>query len=188
MDNNNPKVLLPLAQGCEDLEAVSIIDILRRANIDVTVASLNGNHVTCARGTVLVADTTLDDVMSDEFDMIVLPGGIPGVDNLNADPRIHKLIDRLNKEEKYVAAICAGPKVLATNGILNGKKATGYPGTLSQVDTTKIELSDQAVVIDDNVITARSVGTSLEFCLALVEILAGKEALNKVEDLIKRGK
>lgn len=182
-----PKVLLPLAQGCEELESVTVIDILRRANIDVTAASLNGNHVTCARGTMIVADTTIDDIMYDNFDMIVLPGGLPGADNLNADPRIHKIIDRLNSEGKYVAAICAAPKVLVTNGILNGKKTTAYPGTLSKVDTSKVEVTNDALVVDGNVITARSVGTSLEFALTLVEKLSGKDALDKVKALIMRG-
>ena len=179
-------VLIPLATGCEELEAVTVIDLLRRADINVVTASLIDAPVTCARGTVIVADAHLDSVMNDSFDLIVLPGGLPGADHLNADPRIHQLITRLANEEKYVAAICAAPKVLVDNGILNGKKATAYPGSLKDLNTSKIKLSDTSVEIDGKVITSKGPGTAMDFALELIEVLLGKEARDAVETPLQR--
>ncbi len=181
-----PKVLIPLAQGCEELEAVTLIDLLRRANIHVTTAILDKNPVKCARDTVILADTTLAEVIEQDFDLLVLPGGLPGADNLNADPRIHQLIDRLSKSNKLIGAICAAPKVLVTNGILNGKKATAYPASLDLLDTSKIELSNAAVQIDGNVITSKGPGTAIDFALTLIELLLGNEARLKVEKPLHR--
>ena len=179
------KVLVPLATGCEELEAVTIIDLLRRAEIDVTTASLDDQPVTCAKKTVIIADTTLQTVINDNFDLLVLPGGLPGADNLNDDPRIHQLITRLANENKHIAAICAAPKVLLTNGILNGKKASAYPGSLNALDTlvknNNVQLSDATVQIDGNVITSRGPGTAMDFALTLIEVLLDKEARDKVE-------
>ena len=183
------KVLVPLATGCEELEAVTIIDLLRRAEIDVTTASLDDQPVICARKTVIIADTSLQDVLNDDFDLLVLPDGLPGADNLNNDPRIHQLITRLSNENKPVAAICAAPKVLLTNGILKGKKVTAYPGSLNALDSliksNNIELSDAPVEIDGNVITSRGPGTAMDFALALIEILLGKKARDRVEEMFK---
>lgn len=181
-----PNVLVPLATGCEELEAVTIIDLLRRAEINVTTASLINEPVICSRGTVILADVTLDSVLNDDFDLIVLPGGLPGADHLNADPRIHQLITRLADQGKYVGAICAAPKVLVENGILDGKKATAYPGSLGALDTSKLELSEAAIQIDGNVITSRGPGTAMDFALTLIEILLGKEARNNVEIPLQR--
>ena len=181
MNHSTPKVLIPLAQGCEDLESVTLIDLLRRANINVTTASLDNEPVTCARGTVIIADTTLDAVFTNNFDLLVLPGGLPGADNLNADPRIHQMIDRLAADGKYIGAICAAPKVLVENGLLDGKKATAYPNSLSAMNTSKVELSDVAVQIDGKVITSKGPGTAMDFALTLIEILLGKEARDEVE-------
>lgn len=178
---NAPRVLIPLAQGCEDLESVTLIDLLRRASINVTTASLDSKPVTCARGTVIIADTTLDSVLNNDFDLLVLPGGLPGADNLNADPRVHQIIERLAKENKYIGAICAAPKVLVENGLLDGKKATAYPNCLSAMDTSKVELTDAAVQIDGKVITSKGPGTAMDFALTLIEILLGKDARNDVE-------
>ena len=100
-----PRVLIPLAQGCEELEAVTIIDLLRRAGIEVITASLDDQPVTASRGTVIVSDTDLETVKNDVFDMIVLPGGLPGADNLSSDPRIIDLLKRHAKEDKTLAAI-----------------------------------------------------------------------------------
>lgn len=180
------KVLVPLAQGCEELEAVTIIDLLRRAEIEVTTASLTDEPVKCARGTVIIADKNLDDIINEDFDLIVLPGGLPGADNLNADARIHQLITRLSSEDRYVAAICAAPKVLLKNGILNNKNATAYPGALSALDTSQIKLSEKAIQIDGKVITSRGPGTAMDFALTLIEILLGKDARDQVEKPLKR--
>jgi 4-methyl-5(b-hydroxyethyl)-thiazole monophosphate biosynthesis len=179
-------VLIPLAQGCEELEAVTIIDLLRRANITVVTASLDDKPVTCARKTVIIADTTLEQVINDDFDLMVLPGGLPGADNLNDDPRIHQLITRLSNEQKYIAAICAAPKVLASNGILEGKKATAYPGSLAALDTSNIQLSETPIEKDGRVITSRGPGTAMDFALSLIETLLGKEARNSVEKPLQR--
>jgi 4-methyl-5(b-hydroxyethyl)-thiazole monophosphate biosynthesis len=182
------RVLIPLAQGCEELEAVTIIDLLRRAGIDVTTASLNNEPVTCSRRTVLIADASLDDVLNDSFDMLVLPGGLPGADNLNADPRIHQLITRLAKEGKQIAAICAAPKVLLQNGILDGKKVTAYPGSLNNMDTSKILLNEGAIQVDGKVITSRGPGTAMDFALTLIETLVDRDTRNQVETSLQRAK
>jgi len=180
------KVLVPLAQGCEELEAVTIIDLLRRAGIDVVTVGLDDDPVKCSRGTVILADKTLDAVLNDDFDLIVLPGGLPGADNLNADPRIHQIITRLAKQGKHIAAICAAPKVLVSNGILNGKKATAYPGSLNKLDTSKVELGVHAIQIDGKVITSRGPGTAMDFALTLIETLLGKDARDDVEIPLQR--
>ncbi len=182
-----PNVLVPLAQGCEELEAVTIIDLLRRAGINVVTASLDDKAVTCSRKTVIIADTTLERVMQDDFDLMVLPGGLPGADNLNNDPRIHQLITRLANENKYLAAICAAPKVLASNGILDGKKATAFPGSLDALDTSKIQLGQTAIEMDGKVITSRGPGTAMDFALLLIETLLGKDAREAVSASLQRG-
>ena len=154
---------------------------MRRANIEVITASLSDEPVKCARETIIIADTTLDKVIDDSFDLMVLPGGLPGADNLNADPRIHQLIDRLNAENKKIAAICAAPKVLLENGILDGKQATAYPGALSALNTSKIKLNEEAVQIDGNVITSKGPGTAMDFALTLIEQLIDANARLQVE-------
>ena len=100
------RTLVPLAQGCEELEAVTVIDLLRRAGLEVVSAGLDAQPVKASRGVVLQPDTTLDEVMAESFDMIVLPGGLPGADHLNQDPRIHTLLQAMNRNGKYTAAIC----------------------------------------------------------------------------------
>jgi len=179
-------VLVPLAQGCEELEAVTIIDLLRRAGINVITAGLNDQPVRASRGTVLIPDTTLDAVMQHEFDMIVLPGGLPGADNLNSDSRIHRLLKQMTAANKYTAAICAAPKVLATAGLLNGKHATSYPGSIDGIETVDMVYEQQAVVIDGKLITSRGPGTAMDFALTLIEQLAGKARRDEVEAPLQR--
>ncbi|MEB4590424.1 DJ-1 family glyoxalase III [Candidatus Thiothrix sp. Deng01] len=181
-----PKVLVPLATGCEELEAVTIIDLLRRAQIEVIAASLEDAPVRCSRGTVLLADSPLDDVLDDDFDMLVLPGGQPGADHLNADARIHRLINRLAATGKPVAAICAAPKILVENGILNGRKLTVFPGALDAIDTSQVNVTNQPIEVDGNVITSRGPGVAMDFTLQLIEILQGKAARNQVEASLQR--
>ena len=180
------KVLIPLAPGCEELEAITLIDLLRRAEIEVTTASLDDSPVKCSRNTIIVADTTLDKVLNDDFDLMVLPGGLPGADNLNDDPRIHQLITRLAGEDKYIAAICAAPKVLLNNGILDGKNVTAYPGSLDSMDTSGINLGKESIQVDGKVITSRGPGTAMDFALTLIEILEGVDTRNQVEAGLER--
>ncbi len=180
------RVLIPLAQGCEELEAVTLIDLLRRAGIEVTTAGLDEKPITASRGVVLVADTTLDTVMAQDFDMIVLPGGLPGADHLNDDPRIHSLLQRVAAQGGYTAAICAAPKVLASTGLLQGKQATGYPGAIEAMNLSNVTLLEQAVVCDGRVITSRGPGTAMDFALTLIEHLLGKQAREQVEAPLMR--
>ncbi len=180
-------VLVPLAQGCEELEAITVIDLLRRAGITVISAGLDERPVTASRGTVLIPDTTLDAVIDEDFDMLVLPGGLPGADNLNDDPRIHQLLKRLAEDGKYTAAICAAPRVLARAGLLNGRHATGYPGSLEGHGLENIDYDvQQAVVVDGHVITSRGPGTAMDFALTLIETLAGRDKRDEVEAALVR--
>ncbi|MGV6850967.1 MAG: DJ-1 family glyoxalase III [bacterium] len=176
------KVLVPLAEGCEELEAVTIIDLLRRAEIDVIVASLDDKKtVTASRGVQLVADVTLSEVMADSFDLIVLPGGLPGSDHLANDSRVIELLQKQVKKGAPVGAICAAPKVLLKAGLLANHHATAYPGVFDSLDTREVRVSTDKVVVDGSVITSRGPGTAMDFALALIEFLSGKETRAEVE-------
>ncbi len=179
-------VLIPLAQGCEELEAVTLIDLLRRASIDVVTAGLDDAPVYGARGTVLVPDTNLDDALNKEFDMIALPGGLPGADHLDQDPRIQDLLRTMATADKYTCAICAAPRALASAGLLEGKRATSYPGTLDKMDIPGMSYCEDPVVIDGKVITSRGPGTAIDFALTLIEALEGKAARDQVEGALLR--
>ena len=178
--------LVPLAQGCEELEAVTIIDLLRRAGITVVTAGLDDAPVKASRGTVLIPDTTLDAVMAQEFDMLVMPGGLPGADHLNQDSRIHALLKQMSEADKYTAAICAAPKVLASAGLLKGKHATSYPGSIDVAGLQDVMYEEQPVVIDGKVITSRGPGTAMDFALTLIELLLGKTKRGEVEAPLQR--
>ena len=179
-----PKVLIPLAQGCEEMEAVTIIDILRRAGIEVISAGLNDQPVCASRGVMLLPDTTLDAALQQDFDMVVLPGGQPGSNNLRADPRIIALLQKMAQQGKYIAAICAAPSVLASAGLLAGKQATSFPGALDSFP--QVQQQHMAVVEDGMIITSRGPGTAMDFALTLVERLAGKEKRLSVEAGLQR--
>lgn len=178
------KVLVPLAQGCEEIEAVTVIDILRRAGITVVSAGLDNLPVLASRGVVLMPDSTLDAVLQDDFDMIVLPGGQPGTNNLKADPRIIKLLQRMAQQGKYVTAICAAPAVLATAGLLDEKQATSFPGALTPF--SKVKQQHAAIAEDGKLITSRGPGTAMDFALTLVERLTGSAKRQEVEAGLQR--
>ncbi len=180
------KVLVPLAQGCEELEAVTIIDLLRRANIEVITAGLDDESVVASRQTVLKPDTTLDAVMDQDFDMIALPGGLPGADHLKEDRRIGKLLRDMSVNGKFVAAICAAPKALASAGLLEGRTATYFPGSLSDEELKGVSTSSEPVVQDASVITSRGPGTAMDFALHLIEVLTDKATRDRVEGALQR--
>ncbi len=176
-----PRVLIPLAPGFEELEAVSLSNILRRAGIEVVMAGLHPGSVCASRGMVIVPDTTLEQVMHEDFDLVVLPGGLPGADNLRDDPRIIHLLQRTHEEGRLVGAICAAPKVLAQAGLLAGHRVTYYPGALSDEALAGATASQSAVEMDDRVLTSRGPGTAMDFALALVEKLLGRAKRDEVE-------
>ncbi len=181
-----PRVLIPLAQGCEELEAITIIDLLRRAGIEVISAGLDAENITASRGVKLIPDTNLESALKDDYDMIVLPGGLPGADHLDNDERIKSVIKKMSNDDKYIAAICAAPKVLANAGVLDGKTATSYPGFLDGPGLSDTTLSDEAVVRDGKVITSRGPGTAMDFALELIEVLSGKKTRDTVETSLVR--
>jgi 4-methyl-5(b-hydroxyethyl)-thiazole monophosphate biosynthesis len=178
------RVLVPLAQGCEELEAVTIIDILRRAGIEVVSAGLENGPVTASRGVRLIPDKTLDEALEQDYDMVALPGGLPGSDHLADDERITDLLRTMNESGRFVGAVCAAPKVLARNGLLKGKKATAFPGVLQAEKHP--DITGNAVTRDGTVITSRSVGTVMDFALAIIEALQGRDKRNQIEASLER--
>ncbi|NTV95706.1 MAG: DJ-1/PfpI family protein [Thiobacillus sp.] len=174
-------VLVPLAPGFEDLEATTIVDLLRRANIEVVTAGLNPGLVQGARGMRVQPDATLDEVLGRDFDMIALPGGMPGAEHLKNDPRIQALLKKMAGAGKYTAAICAAPIALAQVGLLDGKRATSYPGFVEKLAIPGVRLSTDAVVVDGKVVTSRGPGTAMDFTLTLIELLLDRATRDKVE-------
>ena len=179
-------VLVPLAQGCEELEAVTVVDLLRRAGIHVVTAGLDEQPVRASRGVVLLPDMTLEQALQSDYDMVVLPGGLPGADHLGDDARVIGLLQEMAAADKYTAAICAAPRVLARAGLLDGKRATSYPGALETAAVPGLDYSEEAIVTDGNVVTSRGPGTAMDFALHLIELLVGKTGRDTVEAGLQR--
>jgi len=178
------RVLVPVAEGSEELETVTIVDLLRRGGVEVVLAGLAEGPVTASRGVVIVPDCSLDAVKEEDFDMIVLPGGAGGAKRMAADPRIGSLLRRMIDGGKHTAAICAAPAVLAANGLLGGKRVTSFPGALSGVPN--IDYVEDAVVTDGRLVTSRGPGTAMDFALRLITILCGDRKRSEVEEALQR--
>jgi len=174
------RVLVPLAEGFEEIEAISVIDILRRAEIEVVTAGLKEGLSEGSHKVKVLPDTTLEKVDWHDFDGLVLPGGAPGFVNLGNDQRILDMAREMNRAGKCVAAICAAPLVLIKAGVLQGRKATVSPSGKAQVQACA-DFREDRVVVDKNLITSRAPGTALEFALKLVEALAGREKMEQVK-------
>ena len=179
-------VLVPLAEGCEELEAVTVIDLLVRGGIHVVTAGLTEGPVTASRGVKLLPDTTLDEALEQDYAMVVLPGGGPGAERLDNDPRIGELLKKMASKDRYIAAICAAPKVLGNAGLLTGRKATSFPGFIDRMKIPNFTYLTDPVVQDGKVITSRGPGTAMDFALHLVEQLAGKAKRDEVEASLQR--
>lgn len=174
------KILVPLADGFEELEAITIIDLLRRAGFDVISAGLDDQPVTASRKNVIIPDTSIKQVIDEEFDLIVLPGGLPGADNLRDNPDVQSLIKKQYAKGKTLAAICAAPKALAASGVLLGKTITCYPGALDELDSSGFTITTHPVEIDGNIITSRGPGTAMDFALTLIERMGSKTLRDQV--------
>jgi 4-methyl-5(b-hydroxyethyl)-thiazole monophosphate biosynthesis len=175
-----PKVLVPIADGTEEIEAVCIIDVLRRAEADVTVASVgSGLQITASRGVKIVADVLLEQCRDATFDLIVVPGGMPGAEHLHASRTLQDLLKRQQDEDRWYAAICAAPAVvLQPLGLLRGKRATSHPAFMERLDAARAETG--RVVVDGRCVTSRGPGTALAFALKLVEVLFGTRKAQEV--------
>jgi 4-methyl-5(b-hydroxyethyl)-thiazole monophosphate biosynthesis len=174
------KALVFLASGFEEIEALTVVDILRRAGVDVTVAGLAPNVTEGKHGVKVVPDKSIDDVKVEDFDAVVVPGGNPGYKNLRKDPRVIDMVKKAFNSNKIVAAICAGPTVLSDAGILEGKACTIYPGMDEELEAGGGKPKHDIVVVDGNIITSRGPATALPFALKLAEKLAGKQAAEVV--------
>ncbi len=180
------RIVIPLAEGFEELEAITVTDLLRRARLDVVTAGLAGGVVTGSRGTTVIPDTVIENTLHYPVGMVVLPGGQPGSDNLDRDERVHSLLHSTFSRGGYVAAICAAPKVLARAGLLKGRRATAFPGVLEQMALRDTALCPEPVVCDDRVITSRGPGTAMDFALVLIETAAGRSRRIEVESQLQR--
>ena len=175
------KALILLAEGFEETEAVTVIDLLRRSDIHVTVAGLTSLRVTGSHGISIVADTLFDEVEKLDFSHLILPGGQPGTNNLKNDNRVLELVKRFQKEERILAAICAAPTVLLKAGVIDSVKITSFPG--EKENFNPLNYSEQSVVWDGKFITSRGVGTAIDFALNIVAQIKGTE---EAEILAKR--
>jgi 4-methyl-5(b-hydroxyethyl)-thiazole monophosphate biosynthesis len=170
------RALIPIANGTEEIEAVTIIDVLRRASIEVTVAGVGDSgllHVIGAHGITIATDCTIDDCTSALFDLIAVPGGLPGSENLAASPALDRLLREQAEEGRLYAAICAAPMlVLSSKGLLKDKIVTGHPMFQQNIEAKEVN-GESRVVVDGNCITSQGPGTALDFALELVEQLCG---------------
>lgn len=173
------RVAVFFADGFEEIEALTVVDILRRAKIDVTMVSMKGiKEVYGAHKIAVVTERFIDDVNYEIIDMLVLPGGVPGTTRLAESKPLQKIIKKFYDNGKCIAAICAAPSIFGTMGLLEGKRATCYPGYEDKLKGATVE--DAAVVTDGNIITGRAMGSAVEFSLALVEKLEGKELADSI--------
>jgi DJ-1 family protein len=172
-------ILVPIADGSEEIEFTIIVDVLRRAGANVTTASLmETREVIASRDVRIVADELFVN-STDNFDMIVLPGGGPGSEHMKQSPLLIATLKEFYNSDKWIGAICAAPTVLAAIGLLNEKEATCYPTLSHKLDNSNY--STNRVVVDGKIITSQGPGTTFEFVLKIIELLISPEISNKVK-------
>ncbi|NLJ16183.1 MAG: DJ-1/PfpI family protein [Clostridiales bacterium] len=177
-------VLVFLAEGFEEIEAITPIDLLRRAEIDVVTVGVGEQGINGAHGIPVLADITDNQVeLSDKIEMIVLPGGMPGTLNLEKSHSVQRSIDYCYEKGKYIAAICAAPSILGHKKLLDNKNAIAFPGFETQLGNANI--SNEYVVVDENIVTAKGAGVAMDFSLKLVELLRGKEQAKKLKKALQ---
>lgn len=179
------KAVIFLATGVEECEALLCVDILRRGGVEVTIAAVGGDKIVkSARGISVVADALAEEVGYGEFDACILPGGLPGVDNLKASPQVCKVCKAMNDAGKIVAAICAAPTALAAFGLLKGRKATVYPGMETALNAVGAEPTGLPLTIDGNLVTGEALGAAIPFALALLRMLTDAPTAERIKKAI----
>ena len=177
------KLMICMADGCEEVEALSVVDILRRARSAIDMVSVNGgDSVTGSHGIVIGMDKKIEEADIDAYDGIILPGGMPGTNHLKAHPAVTDTVKKFYKENKLVAAICAAPTVLGYIGILEGKNATCYPGM--EDGLTGASKKTDPVVRDGNIITSRGMGTAIPFGLEIVSYFTDEKTASQLAEQI----
>ena len=174
------RIIVPLARGVEEMEAVIVIDVLRRAGWNVHAAGIGPSPILASRGVRLIPDLAWDDLCLDDHDGIVLPGGGEGAANLAAHAGVIAALQRFHAAGKLVAAICAAPTVLHKAGVLEGRRVTSYPSFRGKLAGS--HYVEESVVVDGNVITSRGPGTAFEFALAIIRHVDGAAAGEKVRE------
>lgn len=177
------KVCIFLADGFEEIEGLTVVDLLRRSEIHIDMVSImKKKEINGAHGIQIMADCLFEEENFEDIDMLVLPGGMPGTLNLEAHKELNQLLISFAKSKKKIAAICAAPRVLGDLGILKGKRAVCYPGNEARLVGATV--SEEKVMIDDNIITSRGLGTAIEFSLAIIETLKGPEEAERIKKAI----
>lgn len=178
------KVYIFLADGFEEIEGLTVVDMLRRADIDITMVSISGKlDITGGHQIIVKADALFEETDFDDADMLVLPGGKVGTDNLSNHDGLDKLLKDFASKDKYLSAICAAPSILGTKGLLKDRQAICYPGFEQYLNGA--EIVNKAVVVDGNIITSKGMGTAIDFSLALIKVLKSKEDATKIASSIQ---
>lgn len=177
------KIAVFFAEGFEEIEALTVVDLCRRAGIDTQMVSVTGKKpVTGSHGIMVQMDGVFEETVFSELDMIVLPGGMPGTKNLEAHAGLMDYVDAFHKEGKGIAAICAAPSILGHRGILKGRKACSYPGFEKDLEDA-IVVYDK-VAVSEHIITSRGMGCAIDFSLAIIEMLCDKVTADKMAETI----
>lgn len=176
------KALIILADGFEEIEAITPIDLMRRAGIEVIIAGIGKKEITGAHNITIACETTISEIHLQPFHAVILPGGATGTTNLLNSDQVLEIVKSNWRENSLTAAICAAPKVLDKAGILSNKSFTCYPGVESEI--THGTFTNEPVIVDGNIITARSAGNSIQFGLEIIAALLGREASNVVKEKI----
>jgi 4-methyl-5(b-hydroxyethyl)-thiazole monophosphate biosynthesis len=176
-------IVVCFAEGTEEVEALTVVDLLRRAELDVVIAGLTEGPIKGSKGIRILPDQVIDQIDVQSVSMLVLPGGMPGTRHLLGDDRVDKLLRAVYKAGRPVAAICAAPMILGQKEILIGKEAVCYPGFEDQLTGAKVA-EGAKVIVDGNVITSKGLGTAIDFSLALIEKMKGTEAAKTIQKQI----
>ncbi len=177
------KVCVLLAEGFEEVEALTVVDLLRRARVYVDTVSVTEEYmIRGSHGIAVQTEDLFDEVNLEEFDMIVLPGGLPGTTNLGAHSGVRRIVKDFAESGKYVAAICAAPTILSDLGLLKGKRVTCYPDMERKISGAV--LTGAPAMVDGNIVTGQGVGAAVDFALELIAVLLGNEKAGEIADAI----